>query len=81
MKIKLYILIAFITLTLTACTTKTIYVPVRCPKAPPLVPPHNYFSELKLKPSAPEFVKACLSTTLSVYQAYDSCASKMETYQ
>lgn len=67
--------------TLTACATKTIYVPAACPKPNIPAPPRDYMGELKPTSTPPEFVKACLATRLSGFQAYDSCRHILEGYK
>lgn len=62
---------------LTGCTTtKTVEVPVPVPCAKPknLPVPHNYMADLNEQSNPPEFVKACLATTESCFNAYNACA-------
>lgn len=76
MKYKLIIIFTFL---LTGCTTnKTIEVPVPIPCAKPknLPVPHDYMADLnKNSPTpAPDFVRACLATRESCFNAYNACA-------
>lgn len=77
---KLLIPLALI-LTLVACTGKTIYVPSQCPIAEPVPPPRDYLAELKPNATPPDFVRACLTTRVDAFRAYNECAVKLKSYQ
>lgn len=71
------IMILLLVFALSGCTTtKTIEVPVPVPCVKPknIPVPHNYMADLNAQSSPPDFVKACLATTESCFNAYNACA-------
>jgi hypothetical protein len=72
-------LILLMILMIAGCSaTKVVEVPIPidCPK-PSIQAPHDYMADLNDRSSASAFVRACLATRESCFNAYKSCAYYM----
>lgn len=80
-KILSLFLMAMMVIALVLClvgctTTKTIEVPVPVPCTKPknIPVPHDYMADLNKQSQPSDFVKACLATRESCFNAYNACA-------
>jgi hypothetical protein len=75
--ILIVIMIVALVLCLGGCTTtKTIEVPVPIPCTKPknIPVPHDYMADLNKQSQPADFIKACLATRESCFNAYNACA-------